>query len=61
MNGVGKIVAGFKLGDERVPMEICMLARCQKIEGVIALLDWFTMPEGFLIVMERCGPELCIF
>ncbi|KAI3413549.1 hypothetical protein GPALN_011039 [Globodera pallida] len=42
-----------KLDDHRVPMEIALLARCSHVPGVIALLDWFSLPEGFLIVMER--------
>uniref|UniRef100_A0A7E4W6H0 non-specific serine/threonine protein kinase n=1 Tax=Panagrellus redivivus TaxID=6233 RepID=A0A7E4W6H0_PANRE len=50
-----------KLNDERVPMEICMLARCAKINGVIKLLDWYSMPEGFLIVMERPSPCIDMF
>jgi serine/threonine protein kinase len=50
-----------KLNDERVPMEICMLARCSKIQGVIKLLDWYNMPEGFLIVMERPSPCIDLF
>jgi proto-oncogene serine/threonine-protein kinase Pim-1 len=50
-----------KLNDERVPMEICMLARCSKIQGVIRLLDWYSMPEGFLIVMERPSPCIDLF
>uniref|UniRef100_A0AC34F4A9 Protein kinase domain-containing protein n=1 Tax=Panagrolaimus sp. ES5 TaxID=591445 RepID=A0AC34F4A9_9BILA len=50
-----------KLNDERVPMEICMLARCSKIQGVIKLLDWYSMPEGFLIVMERPSPCIDLF
>lgn len=50
-----------KLNDERVPMEICMLARCTRIRGVIKLLDWYSMPEGFLIVMERPYPCIDLF
>ncbi|VDM37629.1 unnamed protein product [Toxocara canis] len=50
-----------KLNDERVPMEICMLARCASIRGVIKLLEWFSMPEGFLIVMERPYPCVDLF
>lgn len=50
-----------KLNDERVPLEICMLARCAKISGVIRLIDWYSMPEGFLIVMERPSPCIDLF
>ncbi|KAI1721264.1 protein kinase domain-containing protein [Ditylenchus destructor] len=50
-----------KINDERLPMEICMLARCAKIPGVIRLLDWFSTPEGFLIVMERPSPCIDLF
>uniref|UniRef100_A0AC34Q1K1 Protein kinase domain-containing protein n=1 Tax=Panagrolaimus sp. JU765 TaxID=591449 RepID=A0AC34Q1K1_9BILA len=50
-----------KLNDERVPMEICMLARCAKVSGVIKLIDWYSMPEGFLIVMEKPSPCIDLF
>jgi serine/threonine protein kinase len=50
-----------KLNDERVPLEICMLARCSKVDGVIRLIDWYSMPEGFLIVMERPSPCIDLF
>ncbi|UMM24271.1 hypothetical protein L5515_004582 [Caenorhabditis briggsae] len=42
-------------------MEICMLAKCSKIRGVIRLLDWYSIPEGFLIVMERPYPCIDMF
>ncbi|KAI6176880.1 Serine/threonine-protein kinase pim-2 [Aphelenchoides bicaudatus] len=48
-----QIIEWAKLDDERVPMEICMLKRCERVSGVIDLLEWFTVPDGFLIVMER--------
>lgn len=38
-----------------------MLAKCSKIGGVIRLLDWFNMPEGFLIIMERPFPCIDLF
>ncbi|GMT18719.1 hypothetical protein PFISCL1PPCAC_10016 [Pristionchus fissidentatus] len=50
-----------KISDEQVPMEIVMLARCAKIEGVIRLLEWFQIPEGYLIVMERPFPSMDMF
>uniref|UniRef100_A0AC35UAV3 Protein kinase domain-containing protein n=1 Tax=Rhabditophanes sp. KR3021 TaxID=114890 RepID=A0AC35UAV3_9BILA len=50
-----------KLNEERVPLEICMLAKCSKIEGVIKLLDWYSLPEGYLIVMERPTPCMDLF
>ncbi|VBB27947.1 unnamed protein product, partial [Acanthocheilonema viteae] len=50
-----------KLEDERLPMEICMLARCVNVPGVIKLLDWYSMPEGFLIVMTRPYPCVDLF
>ncbi|VDM99435.1 unnamed protein product [Thelazia callipaeda] len=50
-----------KLEDERLPMEICMLSQCENISGVIKLLDWYSMPEGFLIVMTRPYPCVDLF
>ncbi|KAK6745732.1 hypothetical protein RB195_012074 [Necator americanus] len=50
-----------KINDEQVPMEICMLAKCSKIRGVIRLIDWYSIPEGYLIVMERPYPCVDMF
>ncbi|VDK87473.1 unnamed protein product [Litomosoides sigmodontis] len=50
-----------KLENERLPMEICMLARCVNVPGVIKLLDWYSTPEGFLIVMTRPYPCIDLF
>ncbi|PAV83272.1 hypothetical protein WR25_19818 isoform C [Diploscapter pachys] len=50
-----------KLNDEQVPMEICMLAKCAKVKGVIKLLDWYSIPEGYLVVMERPYPCIDMF
>ncbi|CAD6188546.1 unnamed protein product [Caenorhabditis auriculariae] len=50
-----------RVNGEQVPMEICMLMRCSKVRGVIRLLDWYSIPEGFLIVMERPYPCVDMF
>ncbi|CEF66367.1 Serine/threonine-protein kinase pim-2 [Strongyloides ratti] len=50
-----------KLNDERVPLEIMMIAKASKCTGVIKLLDWFSLPEGYLIVMERPSPCMDLF
>ena len=51
----------FQLNDKKAPMEICTLAKCADIPGVITLIDWFTLPEGFLIIMERPVPSIDLF
>ncbi|KAL3080702.1 hypothetical protein niasHT_030608 [Heterodera trifolii] len=50
-----------EIDDHKVPMEIALLARCSNVSGVIALIDWFSLPEGFLIVMERPIPCMDLF
>lgn len=42
-------------------MEISILARCAPITGVVDLLDWFHLAEGFLIIMERPFPSIDLF
>uniref|UniRef100_A0A915N570 non-specific serine/threonine protein kinase n=1 Tax=Meloidogyne javanica TaxID=6303 RepID=A0A915N570_MELJA len=44
-----------RLAEQRVPMEICMLTRCNQLSGVITLLDWFSLPEDCskLLVLHR--------
>uniref|UniRef100_A0A0N5BPB0 non-specific serine/threonine protein kinase n=1 Tax=Strongyloides papillosus TaxID=174720 RepID=A0A0N5BPB0_STREA len=50
-----------RLNEERVPLEIMMIAKASKCSGVIKLLDWFSLPEGYLIVMERPSPCMDLF
>ena len=44
-----------KTEDGRTPLEVALMQQVAKVEGVIQLLDWFEMPESFMLVMERCN------
>ena len=43
----------FQEGDKRVPLEICLLRKISDLEGVIRLLDFYEMPDTFILIMER--------
>lgn len=40
-----------------VPLEVCFLQRCRGVDGVIKLLDCYTVHNKWIIIMER--PEPC--
>ncbi|CAJ0943214.1 unnamed protein product, partial [Mesorhabditis belari] len=50
-----------KIGNELVPMEIYMLFKLTGTPSVIRLLDWYQIPEGYIIVMERPFPSIDLF
>ena len=43
----------FQEGDKIVPLEICLLRKISDIDGVIRLLDFYEMPETFVLILER--------
>ncbi len=36
-----------------VPLEICLLRKISDIDGVIRLLDFYEMPDTFVLILER--------
>lgn len=46
-----------KGGDDyiKMPMEVALMRKTSHIEGVIQLLDYFVLPDCYLLVMERMG------
>lgn len=52
-----KIPAWEMIGDQRVPLEICLLIRVAHIPSVAKLLAWEERPDSFLLFLER--PEPC--
>ena len=48
-----KITRWCKNGDQTVPLEICLLRKTSNIDGVIHLLDFYRMPDIFILILER--------
>ncbi|KAM4779411.1 serine/threonine-protein kinase pim-1-like [Cyanocitta cristata] len=58
--GFGTVFSGIRLSDgsppdgTRVPMEIVLMEKVGSgCHNIIQLLDWFELPDSFLLVMER--------
>ena len=42
-----------KTADGKTPLEVALMEQVKNVDGVIRVLDFFEMPESFLIVMEK--------
>ena len=56
-----KVTEWGQLNGQNVPMEICLLKKVAHLQGVIKMLDWFEMKNGYIIVMERPEPVKDLF
>jgi len=52
-----KVSEWVQLGDDIVPMEVCLLKKVTGIDGCIQMLDYFEESNSCVVVMER--PESC--
>uniref|UniRef100_A0A8V5GMP9 Serine/threonine-protein kinase n=1 Tax=Melopsittacus undulatus TaxID=13146 RepID=A0A8V5GMP9_MELUD len=66
--GFGSVYSGVRLSDSappngtRVPMEIAMLKKVGSgCSAIIHLLDWFELPDSFVLVLERPEPSQDLF
>ena len=48
-----KVTAWAILAGRKVPAELKLLYKVQRVPGVVRLLDFFERPDSFIIVMER--------
>ena len=48
-----KVRSWGMIGCEHVPLEICLLRKVSHVPGVISFIDWYKLPEHYIIVMER--------
>jgi serine/threonine protein kinase len=70
---IEKVSQWYKIGREKVPLEIVLLSKVCGISGVIKLIDWFktnqtvkdfiegvpsSYPTAFILILER--PENCV-
>lgn len=45
----------------KIPMEIHMLKRVNKVDGTIKLYDWFKIEHGYVLVMERSIKSISLY
>jgi len=51
-----------KTADGKMPLEVALMKQVAEVPGAIRMMDWFEMPESFLIVMEKfSGQDLFDF
>ncbi|PSN39037.1 Serine/threonine-protein kinase pim-3 [Blattella germanica] len=48
-----KVTDWIEVGNQRVPLEVCLLRQLTHIPGVIKLLDYYERTDSCIIIMER--------
>jgi serine/threonine protein kinase len=59
--GKSKICDWCQLGGRQVPLEIVLLQRVSRVDGVIPLIEHFERPDSFILILDRPDPVIDLF
>ena len=55
------MLISLQVDGEILPIEICLLQKAAHLDGVIKLVDFFELPDSYLLVMEKSDSTQDLF